>query len=85
MNNGALGFLLFCSDGLHLIEKRNLKFDKSILKAIDSNSNANPYKNAVCFNLNECHFPQSLSPAITCKPTYSPHVVPASKPMSFVK
>ena len=42
---------------IHLVEKSNLKLGKSILKAIDSNSNANPYKNAVCFNLNECDLP----------------------------
>ena len=63
MNNGALDFLLIYSDSLHLVEKNNLKRGKSILKAIDSNSNANPYKNAVCFNLNECDFPPLPSPA----------------------
>ena len=49
MNTGALDFLLFYSDGLHLAEKDNLKLSKSILKAIDSNGNANPYENAACF------------------------------------
>ena len=44
LNNGALDFSLFFSDGLHLVEKGNLKLGKSILKVIDSNSNANPYK-----------------------------------------
>ena len=48
----ALDFSLFYSDGSHLVEKGNLKFGKSILKAIHSNSNADPYKNPVCFNLN---------------------------------
>ena len=57
LNNGKLEFSLFYSDALHLVEKGNLKLGKSILKAIDSNSNANPYKNAVCFNLNECDLP----------------------------
>ena len=71
LNNGALDFLLFYSDGLHLVEKGNLKLGKSILKAIDSNSNANLYKNAVCFNLNECNFPPLPSPATTSKPFYS--------------
>ena len=36
LNNGASDILLFYSDGLHLIEKGNLKLGKSILKAIDS-------------------------------------------------
>ena len=67
-----MDFSLFYSDGLHLVEKDNLKLGKSILKAIDSNSNANPYKNAVCFNLNECDFPPLASPATTSKPLYSP-------------
>ena len=65
-------FSLFYSDGLHLVEKGNLKLGKSILKAIDSNSNANPYKNAVYFNLNERDFPSLPSPATTSKPLYSP-------------
>ena len=51
LNNGALNFSLFFSDGLHLVEKRNLKLGKSILKAIDCNSSVNPYKNAVFFNI----------------------------------
>ena len=42
LNNGALDFSLFYSDSLHLVEKGNLKLGKSVLKAIDSNSNANP-------------------------------------------
>ena len=52
MNNCALDFSLFYSDGLHLVERANLKLGKSFSKAPDSNSNASPYKNAVCFNLN---------------------------------
>ena len=52
MNNCALDFSLFYSDGLHLVERANLKLGKSLSKAPDSNSNASPYKNAVCFNLN---------------------------------
>ena len=68
LNNGALNFSIFFSDGLHSVEKGNLKLGKSILKAIDSNSNANPYKNAVCFNLNECDFPPLPSPATRSKP-----------------
>ena len=73
--------LFFC-DGLHLVEKGNLKLVKSILKAIDSNSNANPYKNAVCFNLNECDFPPLPSPATRSKPPYAPvkYVGPVRKP-----
>ena len=63
-----MDFSLFYSDGLHLVEKGNLKLGKSILKAIDSNSNANLYKIAVCFNLNECDFPPLPSPATTSKP-----------------
>ena len=82
LNNGALNFSLFFSDGLHLVEKGNLKLGKSILKAIDSNSNANPYKNAVCFNLNECDFPPLPSPATRSKPPYDPvkYVGPVPKP-----
>ena len=72
MNDGALNFSLFFSDGLHLVGKGNLKLGKSILKAIDSNSNANPYKNAVCSNLNECVFPPLPSPAARYKPPYAP-------------
>ena len=86
LNNGALYFSLFYSDGLHLVEKGNLKLGKSILKAIDSNSNANPYKKAVCFNLNECDFPPLPSPATTSKPLYSPvkYVGPVCKPISHL-
>ena len=71
LNNGPLDFL-FYSDSLHLVEKCNLKLDKSILKANDSNSNPNPYKNAVCFNLNECDFPSLPSLATRSKPLDSP-------------
>ena len=83
LNNGALNFLLFFSDGLHLVEEGNLKLGKSILKAIDSNSNANPYKNAVCFNLNECDFPPLPSPVTRSKHPYSPvkYVGPVRKPI----
>ena len=38
---------LFYSDSLKLVKKNNLKLGKSILEAIDFNSNTNPYKNAV--------------------------------------
>ena len=78
-----MDFSLFYSDGLHLVEKGNLKLGKPILKATDSNSNANPYKNAVCFNLNECDFPPLPSPATTSKPLYSPvkYVGPVRKPI----
>ena len=65
-------FSLFYSDALHLVEKGNLKLDKSILKRIDSNINANAYKNAVCFNLNEYDFPPLPSPASASKPLHSP-------------
>ena len=76
-----MDFSLFSSDGLHLVEKGNLKLGKP--KATDSNSNANPYKNAVCFNLNECDFPPLPSPATTSKPLYSPvkYVGPVRKPI----
>ena len=82
LNNGPLNFSLFFSDGLHLVEKGNLKLGKSILKAIDSNSNANPYKNAVCFNLNEYDFPTLPSPETRSKPPYAPvkYVGPVRKP-----
>ena len=79
-----MDFSLFYSDGLHLVEKGNLKLCKSILKAIDSNSNANLCKNAVCFNLNECDFPPLPSPATRSKPLYSPvkYVGPVRKSIS---
>ena len=82
LNNGALNFSLFFSDGLHLVEKGNLKLGKSIVKATDSNSNANSYKNAACFNLNECDFPPLPSPATRSKSSYAPvkYVGPARKP-----
>ena len=35
LDNGTLDFSLFYSDGLHLIEKGNLKLGKFILKAIN--------------------------------------------------
>ena len=66
-NNNALAFPLFYSDSLHLVDKDNLKLAKSILKAIDSNSNTNPYKNVVWFNLNECDFPLLPFPATSQK------------------
>ena len=72
LDNGTLDFSLFYSDALHLVEKGNLKLGKSILKAIDSISNANPYKSAVCFNLNEYDFPPFPSPATRSKPLHSP-------------
>ena len=91
LNNGALDFSSFYSDGLYLVEKGNLKLGKSILKAIDSNSNANLYKNAVCFNLNKCDFPplpspaatSKLPPVTTSKPLYRPAkcVRPVRKPI----
>ena len=71
LNNGALDFSLFYSDGLYLVAKGNLKLGKSILKAINSNSSANPYKNSVCFNLNKCDFPPLPSAATRCEPIYS--------------
>ena len=67
-----MDFSLFYLDALHLVEKDNLKLGKSILKAIDPNSNANPYKNAVRFKINECDFPPLPSPAIRPKPIHSP-------------
>ena len=76
-------FLLFYSDGLYLVEKGNVKLGKSILKATDSNSKANPYKNSVSFNLNECESPPLPSPATRSKPLYSPvkYVGPICKPI----
>ena len=65
-------FSLFYLDALHLVEKGNVKLWQINLKAIDSNSNANPYKNAVCFNLNECDFLPMPSPATRSKPLHSP-------------
>ena len=76
----ALDFSLFYSDGLHLVEKGNLRFRKSILKAIDSNINANSYKNAVWFNLNECDFSPLPSPATRSKPPVK-YVCPVRKPI----
>ena len=59
LDNGTLDFSLFYSDGLHLIEKGNLKLGKSILKAIDSaipgSRTPSCNKNIVCstdFHLN---------------------------------
>ena len=77
-----MDFSLFYSDGLHLVERSNLKLGKSVLKAIDSNSNANPYKNAVCFDLNECDFPSLPSPATRSKPPVK-YVGPCSVPVSI--
>ena len=83
LNNGTLDFSLFYSDALHLVEKGNLKLGKSVLKAIDSFSNANPYKSAVCFNLNECDSPQ---PATRSKPLHSPVKCVGRKPVHrFIK
>ena len=83
LNNSTLDFSLFYPDALHLVEKGNLKLSKSILKAIDSITNANPYKSAVCFNLNECDFPPLPSPATRSKPFHSPVkcVGPVRKPV----
>ena len=67
-----MDFSLFYSDVLHLVEKGNLKLCKSVLKAIDSISNGNSYKSAICFNLNECDFPPLPSPAARSKPLHSP-------------
>ena len=36
LDHGSLDILLFYSDGLHLVQKGNLKLGKCILKAIDS-------------------------------------------------
>ena len=52
LDNGTLDFSLFYSDGLHLVQKGNLKLGKSILKAIASTITGSRipsrYKNAVC-------------------------------------
>ena len=50
----------------------NLKCGKSTFKAIESSSNANPYKNAVCVSLNEWDFPPLPSPGTRYKPICSP-------------
>ena len=86
LNNAPLDLSLFYSDGLHLFEKGNLKLGKWILKGIDFKSNANSYKNAACFNLNECDFPSLPSPATRCKPIFSlaKYVSPVCKPICRV-
>ena len=76
-----MDFSLFYSDALHLVEKGNLKLGKSILKATDSFSNANPYKSAVCFNLNKFDFPPLPSPATRSKPLHSPVRSVSRKPV----
>ena len=62
---------LFYSDGLHLVEKGDLKLAKSIQKAIviyiPITSIANLKKNLSLFKLNECDFPPLQSPATRCK------------------
>ena len=72
LNNSALEFLFFYLNDLHLVEKANLELGKSILKAIDSNSNVNPYKKCSMLQLNECDFSALPSRATRCKPFYSP-------------
>ena len=86
MNNGAFDFSLIYPNGLHLVKKVNLKLGKSIFKAINSNSSVNPYKNVVCFNLNECDFSPLPSPATRCKFIYSlvKYAGPVRKPICCV-
>ena len=81
-----MDFSLFYLDCLHLVEKGNLNLGKPILKITDSNSNANPYKNAVCFNLNECDFPPLPYPETRCKPICLSvkYVDPVRKPIRRV-
>ena len=69
-----IGFFIifFRCDALYLVEKGNIRLGKSILKAIDSFSNANHNKSAVCFNLNECDFPPLPSLETGSKPLHSP-------------
>ena len=64
LDNGSLNFSLFYSDGLHLVQKGNLKLGKCILKGTDSTISGSRtpsrYKNSVCstnFNLNLEDFP----------------------------
>ena len=71
-------FSLFYLDGLHLIEKGNLKLGKSIMKEIDSTITGSKipsrYKNTLCstdFNLNLEDFP------------ILPRTVPVRNPVSF--
>ena len=80
LDNGTLDFSLFYSDGLHLIEKGNLKLGKSILKVIDATITGSKipsrYKNTLCssdFNLNFRNFPTLL------------RTVPVRDPVSFNK
>ena len=80
MDNGTLDCSLFSSDGLHLVQRGNLKLGKSILKEIPSTITGlripSRYKNAVCstdFNLNLEDFPTL------------PRTVPVRNPVSFNK
>ena len=80
LDNGTLDFSLFYSDGLHLVQRGNLKLGKSILKEIASTITGSRipsrYKNAVCstdFNLNLEDFPTL------------PRTVPVRNPVSFNK
>ena len=64
LNIGTLDFLLFYSDGLHLVKIGNPELGKFIFKAIDSiiigSKISSHYKNAMCstdFNLNLEDFP----------------------------
>ena len=73
-----MDFSLFYSDGLHLVQKGNLKLGKSILKAIASTITGSRilsrYKNAVCstdFNFNLEDFPTL------------PRTIPVHNPVSF--
>ena len=80
LDNGTLDFSLFYSDGLHLVQKGNLKLGKSILNAVASTITGSKipsrYKNSVCstdFNLN-------LEDFLTL-----PRTVPVRNPISFNK
>ena len=55
----TLGFLLFYSDGLHLVKRGNLQLEKVIESTIIGPGIPNYYKNAPCFtddNLNQKDF-----------------------------
>ena len=73
LDNGTLDFSLLYSDGLHLVQKGNLKLGKSTISGSRIPSH---YKNAVCstdFNLNLEDFPTL------------PRTVPVCNPISFNK
>ena len=71
LDNGTLDFSLFYSDGLHLVQKGNLKLGKSILKAIDSTITGSriPCRYSD-FNLNLEDFSTLLCTVPVCNPVF---------------